>query len=134
MIPARRMEGRACEALLARDLRYVGPVQLADGGDDRPGGQRRLGPVLGPDPNRPGSLCFVPLRTEHLGLPSDVRPDAVLVHHRLEVGLQLRLLREELRPGIARLEAVAVEVIADVHPRPGVRVLPPGAADTRVLL
>jgi hypothetical protein len=128
------MEGGAAKALLTGDLRDVRPVQLAHGRDDRPGGQGRLGPVLGADPDRPCAVRLVPPRPEDLGLPPDVGPDAVLVHHRLEVGLELRLLREEFRPGIAGLEAVAVEVVADVHPRPGVGVLPPGTTDTGVLL
>ena len=60
--------------------------------------------------------------------------DVVLVHHPLEVGLQLGLLGEEVRPFVGWLEAVAVEVISDVDPRAGIGVLPPRSADTRVLL
>ena len=48
--------------------------------------------------------------------------------------LELGLLGEELRPVVARLEAVAVEVVADVDPGARVGVLPPGAADPGVLL
>ena len=44
-------------------------------------------------------------------------------HHTFEVRLELGLLREELRPLVARLEAVAVEVIADIDPRAGIREL-----------
>ena len=52
----------------------------------------------------------------------------------LEVGLQLGLLREELGPVVGRLEAVAVEVVADVDVRARIGVLPPRASHTCVLL
>ncbi len=51
-----------------------------------------------------------------------------------EVRLQFRLLCEELAPVVARLERVAVEVIADVDSGAGVRVLEPRASDAGVLL
>ena len=57
-----------------------------------------------------------------------------LRHHAVEVRLQLGLLREELGPVVARLEAVAVEVVADVDAGARIGVLPPGAADAGVLL
>ena len=60
--------------------------------------------------------------------------DAVALHHVGEVALQLGLLREVLAPVVARLERVAVEVVADVDAAPGVGVLVPGAADAGVLL
>jgi len=60
--------------------------------------------------------------------------DAVAVHHGGEVGLQFGLAGEELAPVVRRFEAVAVEVVADVHPGTRVGVLPPGAPDTRILL
>jgi hypothetical protein len=113
----------------------VGPVELADGRDHGPGHQGRPRSRRGPGSRTDHvAVRLVPGGPEHLGLPPDVGPDPVLVHHRLEVGLELGLLGEELRPGIARLEAVAVEVVADVDPCPRVGVLPPGAADAGVLL
>ncbi|MDT5056506.1 MAG: hypothetical protein QOF66_4872 [Mycobacterium sp.] len=60
--------------------------------------------------------------------------DVVAIHRGLEVGLQLGLLGEEVRPLIGRLEAVAVEVIADVNAGTGICVLPPRPADAGVLL
>jgi hypothetical protein len=63
-----------------------------------------------------------------------VPADVVAVHNRLEVGLQLGLLGEEVRPLIGRLEAVAVEVIADVDAGTRIGVLPPRPTDAGVLL
>ena len=60
--------------------------------------------------------------------------DAVLLEDPLEVRLELGLLGEELGPVVGGLEAVAVEVVADVDPGAGVAVLPPGAAGAGVLL
>ena len=60
--------------------------------------------------------------------------DVVLVHHSLEIRLQLRLFGEEVRPLIGRFEAVAVEVVGYVDSRAGIGVLVPGAADACVLL
>ena len=62
------------------------------------------------------------------------RPMSCLSITRLEVRLQLGLFGEEVRPLIGRLEAVAVEVVADVDPRAGIGVLVPGPADAGVLL
>ncbi len=101
---------------------------------ERAGHQHLLGAVGGPGPHRPGGRLLVPRRAEHLGPPPDVGADTVLVHDRGEVPLQLGLASEELGPVVARLEAVAVEVVAHVDPRAGVGVLPPGAADPGVLL
>ena len=55
------------------------------------------------------------------------------LHDVVEVLLQLRLAGEELRPVVGGFEAVAVEVITDVHPRAGIAVLPPGSADSGIL-
>ena len=134
MVPAGRVERRALERVRAFDDGHVRPVELSDCRDHGPCSQHVLGPVGGPGAHGPGGRVLVPGRPHHLGLPSDVRSDAVLVHDGLEVALQLGLLGEELGPVVARLEAVAVEVVADVDSGPGVRVLPPSTADARVLL
>ena len=60
--------------------------------------------------------------------------EVVRVHHPLEVGPELGVLREVLGPVIGRLERVAVEVAADVDPCARVAVLPPRAAGSTVLL
>ena len=112
-----------------------GSVELADGGDHRPGRQDLLGPV-----------GRTRARTDHVAdSSSQVAPSTsvsqrtwapipCLSHDRLEVALELGLPGEVLGPVVARLEAVAVEVVADVDPGPGIRVLPPGSAHAGVLL
>ena len=140
VVPAGGVELRAGEVLSSGDVGDLRSVELTDGGDHRPGGQG-LGvadrvPVvvdrLGD--HRPGRARLVPGRRDHLGAEPDVGLDPVLLHDPLEVGLELGLLGEELGPAVARLEAEAVEVVADVDPGAGVAVLPPRPADTGVLL
>ncbi len=58
----------------------------------------------------------------------------MLVHHAAEVALQLGLFGEEMRPVIAGLEAVAVEVVGDVDARARIAVLPPCSTRAGVLL
>ena len=128
------MERRPGEIPLAVDLGKVRPVQLPYGADHRARRQRRRCSVATTRPNGPGGCGIVPGRLGHLGFPQHMAADVIAVHHGLEVGLQLGLFGEEVRPLIGRLEAVAVEVISDVDPRPRIGVLPPRPADTGVLL
>ena len=110
------------------------PVELADRRDDGSSGERLFLSVSRTNSDGPGRGLVVPLRAENLGVPPHVRLDCVLGHHAFEVDLKLRLLREELGPLIARLEAVTVKVIADVDACTRIGVLPPGATDAGVLL
>ncbi len=120
--------------MLPVDRRQVRTVELSDGADDR--ARREFGDraVAIARQDRPRRCGVIPRSLGHLGFPADVRRDVVLVHHALEIGLQLRLFGEEVRPVIGRLEAVAVEMITDVDPCAGVGVLVPGAPDPCVLL
>ena len=135
VVPLRGVEGGPVEVGLPRDGRHVGSVELPDGADDRARRQRRRRPSVG-SARRTVHVDVASSQVDFgdLGLPPHVRPDAVLVHHAFEVGLQFGLFGEEVRPLVGRLEAVAVEVISDVDPRARVGVLVPGAADARVLL
>jgi hypothetical protein len=58
----------------------------------------------------------------------------VLVGDAAEVFQQLRLGREVLRPGVVRLEGVAVHVVGVVHPAARIGVHQPRAADVGVFL
>ena len=135
VVPARRVERRTGEVVLPGDVGNVRTVELTDRGDH--GARRRAcprcrrrrarAPTRWPA-RRPTSAPSTSVSKRTCGsMPC-------LLHHALEVRLQLGLLREELGPVVARLEAVAVEVVADVDARARVGVLPPGAADARVLL
>ena len=134
VVPACGVELRSAEGRRPGDVGHLRAVELTDGGDHGTCHDRVLGPVGVADPDRPRAVVVVPHRAEHLGREPDAGFDAVLRHHRLEVGLQLGLLGEVLGPVVARLEAVAVEVVADVDAGAGVGVLPPGATHSRVLL
>ena len=81
MVPAGGVERRSREGVAPRDVRDVGPVELADRRDDRPGRQRALGPVGGPDADRPGRRV-----SSHVAPSTSVchrtwDADAVPVHH-----------------------------------------------------
>ena len=58
----------------------------------------------------------------------------MFVDHPTEVALQLGLFGKEMRPVIAGLEAVAVEVVGDVNTRTRIAVLPPRSTGAGVLL
>jgi hypothetical protein len=128
------MERRSDERLLPRDFRDVRSVELADGRDDRTRYQGVRGSVGSSNPNCPRCGALVPCGAEHFGIEPDMGFDTVSCHHSIEIGVELRLLREELRPLVAWLEAIAVEVIADVDSSARVRVFEPRAADARILL
>ena len=134
MVPLRRVEGRARERVPARDLREVRSVELADGGDHRRRGDLPDAPVSPMDLDVPRAGLVIPRGTGDLGGERDVLGDPATIHHRGEVGLQLRLPGEELGPLVARLEAVAVEVVPHVDASAGIRVLPPRATHPGVLL
>ena len=134
VVPLRGVERRAGEVLLPVDVGRWGRLSWPDRADHRARRQRRRRAVAVARAHGPRRGVVVPRRLGDLGLPPHVPADVVLVHDGLEVGLQLGLFGEEVRPLIGRLEAVAVEVIADVDPRAGVGVLVPRAADACVLL
>ena len=134
VVPLAGMERRPGEVLLPVDVRHVGPVELSDSADHRARREFRRLAVAVARANRPRRIGVVPRRLGHLGLPADVRRNVVFLHDALEIGVQLGLFGEEVRPVIGRLEAVAIEVISHVDPRTGVGVLVPRAADARVLL
>ena len=134
VVPPGRVEGRPGKGVGALDHRQVRAVELAHSRYHGPSHQDVLGAVRGPGAHRPCRGRVVPGRTEDFGLPPHVGLDPVLVHDPLEVALQLGLLGVVLGPVVAGLEAVTVEVVADVDPGPGVGVLPPGAAHSGVLL
>ena len=134
VVPLAGMECRPGEVLLPVDVRQVGPVELSDCADHRARREFRRLAVAVARANRPCRIGVVPRRLGHLGLPADVRRDVVFLHDALEIGVQLGLFGEEVRPVIGRLEAVAIEVISHVDARTGVGVLVPRAADARVLL
>ena len=71
---------------------------------------------------------------DDFGLPAHMVVQAVLGHQAGEVALQLGLFGEEVRPLVAGLEAVAVEVVGHVDARPGIAVLPPCSTRASVLL
>ena len=128
VVPAGGVERRPLE--VPRDIRHERTVQLPNRADDRAGADRVPRIQL----DQPGRAVAIPGGRGDLGVPADVFAHAVLVHHRLEVGLQLGLAGEELTPVVTRFEAVAVEVVANVDPSAGIGVLPPGAPDPVVLL
>ena len=134
VVPLGGVKSRSAEQFLARDRGEMRPVELPDRTDDRPRRQRRRRAVAIPGPNGPSAAGVVPGRLGDLGFPQHVPADVVAVHDALEVALQLGLLGEEVRPRIRRLEAVAVEMVADVNPCTGIGVLPPCSADPGVLL
>ena len=134
VVPARGVKRRPGEALGAGEVGHERLVELAHGADHRPRPQY-LGAARGvADGHRPVTGVVVPGRRQHLGVEPDVLGHTAAFHHLGEVVLQLGLAGEELRPVIRRLEAVAVEVVAHIHPRTGIAVLPPGSAHARVLL
>ena len=134
MVPAGRVERRSGERLAALDLRQLRAVELTDGADDRVG---RDGPLVavGVDrAHRPRRRVLVPLDRGHLGVEADVRADAELVDALAEVLVELGARAVVERPVVALGERVAVVVVRDVDPAPGIAVLQPGAADVGVLV
>jgi hypothetical protein len=75
-----------------------------------------------------------PLGRDDIGVPKYVLGQVVLVHHLGEIGLQLVLLGEEVRPIVVGLEAVAIEMVCDVDAGAGIAVLPPRSPGSGVLL
>lgn len=130
MIPLRRVERRAREIVAPRDGRQIGTVELPDGADHGACRHRVRRAVGVADSDLPRLGRLIPSRAGDLGLEPDVRADAVLVQDAFEIGLQLRLFGEELRPVVAGFKAVAVEVVSDIDAGTGIAVVPPGAADT----
>src|SRR6202012_4627796 len=134
VVPPCGMKRRPAKAVRALYLWDVRTVELTDGGDD--GARLHLGETLvvlahsdGPD-----AVLVVPLGGDDFGLPAHMVVQAVLGHHAGEVAPQLGLFGEEVRPLVAGLEAVAVEMVGHVDARSGIAVLPPGSTRTSVLL
>ena len=134
VVPARGVERRTGEASRARKIRYERLVQLTHGADDRTRAQNLSATIRSANGERPVAGVVVPDRGDDLGVEPDVLGHAVTLHHIVEVVLQFGLAREELRPVVRGFEAVAVEMVADVHPGAGIAVLPPGSTHTGVLL
>src|SRR5581483_8997682 len=105
--------------------------ELADGGDDRLGPEGLRG-AAGSDPQFPGSASLVEASGLHLGTEADVRIEVVLTGEGIEIGQDVGLPGEVLRPVGVGGERVGVEVVGDVNPTSRVDVLQPGAADGAV--
>ena len=119
----------------AGDVGQVRAVELADGGDDAPAATSVSSVAVGERMR----TCQAPASSSHARATTSVsqRTWGVTPWRSItsvEVALQLGLAGEELAPLVARLERVAVEVVADVDAAAGVGVLVPGAADAGVLL
>ena len=128
------MKRRPAKRSGALELWDVRTVQLADGGDD--GARLHLGETLVvlAHSDGPHAVLVVPLDGDDFGLPAHMVVQAVFGHHAGEVAPQLGLFGEEVRPLVAGLEAVAVEVVGHVDARPGIAVLPPCSTRASVLL
>jgi hypothetical protein len=124
VVPARRVERVAGEALPARDVGQHRPRQLADGGHED-GGLVRLATV-GLD--APDTALLVERGPGDLGPVPDVRLEPVLRDDAPQVGQDVRLVGEPLRPARVRLERVRIERRRDVARGTGVGVVPPDAA------
>ena len=134
VVPAGGVEGISGEALRTGKVGNERLVELAHGADHRSGPQH-LGAAVGiTNGDRPIARVIVPSRRDDLSVEPDMFGDTVAVHDIGEVVLQLGLTREEFRPVVGRLEAVAVEVVPDINPGAGIAVLPPGSAHSGVLL
>ena len=134
VVPTRRVERRTLKVVHAGDVRHARRVERADRADHHAGVEHLGGTVGSGDRDRPTAGRVVVLG----GLDARVEPavslQLVRVHDPLEVGAELRVLREVLGPMVGGLERVAVEVAADVDARTRVAVLPPRAAGAAVLL
>ena len=134
VVPAGGVEGIAGEALRTGKVGNEWLVELAHRADHRSGPQHLVAAVGITNGDRPIARVVVPRRRDDLSVEPDMFGDTVAVHYVDEVVLQLGLAREELRPVVGRLEAVAVEVVPDIDPGAGIAVLPPGSANSGVLL
>ena len=107
VVPLRRVEERAAELFVARDVAGVGHGEGADGGDQGAGAKRvGLAGRVVLDGDVPGRCGFLPLCRLDGGAEADVWLDLVLVGDGAEVGLDLGLHRVFARPVGVQSEAV----------------------------
>ena len=125
MLPTGGVEDRALEVVEPRPVRITRDVEEPDRAHEHVTLIRA--PVV--EANRPHVAIVVPGGRLHGDAEFQVRAETELVDRLLEVLLQLRLLRVGARP-VVGLEREAVEMRPDVDLGAGVRVVPPGPADT----
>jgi hypothetical protein len=102
-------------------------AQEADGADQQIRAQR-FGPVPALDRDMPPCSRFVVARASHRGVEADVRPDAEVVGHPLEVRLNL-LLQREVHAPVVFGERVRIDVTGRVHAASGIVVFVPRPAE-----
>ncbi|MCY1422702.1 hypothetical protein D9M71_383940 [compost metagenome] len=128
VIPAGAVQQVALEAVQAADVRSVGVVQHAGGGDDdvRAVAQAALHLQL--------PAAVDEFAADDFLVEADQLVDPILLHRALEILLDFRARWQEAAPVGVGLEGVGVGVRGHVAGQAGVGVLAPGAADARGLL
>ena len=133
-LPACGVEDRSLEIVESRNVGYRRPVQLTDGRYDRVRGELDFRTIFIARRDVPDILRFIETGFFDLRVEANVTADVVLVGAACQIEVQAVSFRIEMRPFVARLEGVGIEMVRRVDAAAGIVVLVPGPAAGVVLL
>ena len=104
VIPPCGMERRSGKRFDTRDIGNLRTIQLTYCSNDSAGFKDFLETIARAHHNMPEAGSVIPTSADDLGRESNLRPEIVAVRDFLEIGTNLRLLREVFGPMIGRFE------------------------------